>query len=80
MFVLRSANFRLSIKAAQETGIFDKVFVSTGNNQIVSVSREYDASVHGLRLLEFFDNKTGVLTVLAYELSGLVWQRGENTG
>ena len=65
-----------SIIAALETGIFDDVIVSTDDEQIASVSREYGASVYGLRPLEISDDKTGVLTVLAYELSCLV-DKGE---
>ena len=60
-----------SITAALETGVFDEVIVSTDDEQIASVSREYGASVFGLRPLEISDDKTGVLAVLAYELSRL---------
>ncbi len=60
-----------SIKAALKTGIFDEVIVSTDSEEIANVSREYGASVFGLRPLEFSDDKTGVLAVLAYELSSL---------
>ena len=60
-----------SIKTALETGIFDDVIVSTDDEQIASVSKEYGASVYRLRPLEISDDQTGVLTVLAYELSCL---------
>ena len=60
-----------SIKTAIETGIFDEVIVSTDDEEIASVSREFGASVFGLRPLGISDDKTGVLQVVAYELAEL---------
>ena len=65
-----------SINAALKTGIFDDVIVSTDDEDIANVSREYDASVYELRPPEISDDKTGVLAVAAYELSRLA-QKGE---
>lgn len=60
-----------SIETALDTGIFGEVIVSTDNEQIASISKEFGASVYGLRPLEISDDKTGVLPVIAYELSTL---------
>lgn len=65
-----------SIKVALETGIFDEVIVSTDDEKIANVSREFGASVFELRPFEISDDKTGVLTVLAYELASLA-KKGE---
>ena len=48
-----------SIKAALKTGIFDEVIVSTDSEEIANVSREYGASVFGLRPVEFPTTRRG---------------------
>ena len=60
-----------SIETALESTLFDQVLVSTDDEEIATVSREYGATVDELRPPEFSDDVTGVLDVVSHEIRQL---------
>lgn len=58
-----------SIKAAIESEIFDEVMVSTDDDEIASISREYGASVPFMRTLKTSDDYATTADVLSEVLS-----------
>ena len=64
-----------SIERALESTLFDQVLVSTDDEQIATVSREYGATVDELRPPEFSDDVTGVLDVVSHEIRQLANRR-----
>lgn len=52
-----------SIKNAIKSKLFDKVIVSTDNNRIANISREYGAEIH-IRSSKFSDDTTDTPTVI----------------
>ena len=60
-----------SIEAAQRSGLFDDVVVSTDDEVIASVAKKYDATVPFLRPAGIADDVTGVMAVIAHALREL---------
>ena len=54
-----------------ESALFDQVLVSTDDEEIATVSRQYGATVDELRPPEFSDDVTGVLDVVSHEIRQL---------
>jgi len=59
-----------SIKAAQNTNLFDKIIVSTDSQEIARVSKEFGAEVPFIRPANLADDYTGTDAVI---LHGLYW-------
>lgn len=53
-----------SIEAALQSGCFDKVIVSTDDDEIAEVARQYGASVPFMRPVELSDDYTGTIPVI----------------
>jgi N-acylneuraminate cytidylyltransferase len=53
-----------SIEAALQSGCFDKVIVSTDDDEIAEVARQYGASVPFMRPAELSDDYTGTIPVI----------------
>ncbi len=60
-----------SIETALESSLFDQVLVSTDDEEIATVSRQYGATVNELRPPEISDDVTGVLDVVSHEIKQL---------
>lgn len=65
-----------SIEAAKKSGLFDHVIVSTDDEEIAEVAREYGAEVPFLRPESLADDHTGTGAVAAHALRWLQ-ERGE---
>jgi N-acylneuraminate cytidylyltransferase len=63
-----------SIRAAIESGCFERVVVSTDDAEIAAVAREHGADVPFLRPADLSDDRTGTIPVIAHAAR---WQ-GEN--
>ena len=57
-----------SIEAAQESGCFDRVIVSTDDAEIAEVARQYGAEVPFMRPLELSDDHTGTIPVIRHAI------------
>ena len=57
-----------SIEAAQRTGLFDRIVVSTDDEEIASISRKYGADVPFARPAELSDDYTGTAPVIAHAI------------
>ena len=57
-----------SIKAAVSCGCFDKVIISTDNEEIAEVSREYGAEVPFVRPAEISDDHTPTIPVIRHAI------------
>jgi pseudaminic acid cytidylyltransferase len=57
-----------SIEAALQSGIFDQVIVSTDDDEIAEVSRQYGASVPFMRPAELSDDHTGTIPVICHAI------------
>jgi pseudaminic acid cytidylyltransferase len=57
-----------SIRVAQETGLFDRVIVSTDSLEIAAIAREYGAEVPFLRPAELADDFTGTAEVVCHAI------------
>lgn len=62
-----------SIEAALESGCFDKVIVSTDDEEIAEIARQYGASVPFIRPSELSDDYTGTIPVIQ---QAITWCRG----
>ncbi|NQT71705.1 MAG: pseudaminic acid cytidylyltransferase [Chloroflexi bacterium] len=60
-----------SIKAAQETALFDRIIVSTDSEEIAKVAKQWGAEVPFLRPAELADDFTGDVAVLIHALTWL---------
>lgn len=60
-----------SIEAALESGCFDKVIVSTDDEEIAEVAREFGASVPFMRPSELADDYTGTIPVIQQAIERL---------
>ena len=60
-----------SIRVAQETGLFDRIIVSTDSLEIADIAREYGAETPFLRPAELSDDFTGTVPVLLHALNWL---------
>jgi pseudaminic acid cytidylyltransferase len=57
-----------SILAAQESGVFDKIIVSTDSKEIATIARDYGAEVPFFRPPELSDDFTGTNKVIAHSV------------
>ena len=57
-----------SIEAALESGCFDRVIVSTDDEEIAEVARQYGAEVPFMRPLELSDDHTGTIPVIRHAI------------
>ena len=57
-----------SIAAAQESGLFDHIIVSTDDAKIAEVSRAHGAEVPFMRPLDLSDDYTGTIPVIAHAI------------
>ncbi len=55
-----------SIKTAIESGVFDKIIVSTDDEEIADVARKYGAEVPFIRPAELSDDHTATIPVIAH--------------
>ena len=60
-----------SIKAAQASGLFDRIIVSTDSDEIAEVAKIYGAEVPFIRPAELSDDFTGTVPVLLHALDWL---------
>ncbi|MFM5229012.1 pseudaminic acid cytidylyltransferase [Aeromonas media] len=63
-----------SIRAAQEAGCFDQIIVSTDDEKIAEVAREYGASVPFIRPPELADDHAGTQEVIAHAINWAISQ------
>jgi pseudaminic acid cytidylyltransferase len=61
-----------SIAAARECGLFDRIIVSTDDDEIAGVAREHGADTPFVRPAELADDHTGTDPVVAHALSWLI--------
>ena len=61
-----------SIKAAIASGCFDKIVVSTDDEEIAQVARSYGAEVPFMRPRELSDDHTATIPVIAHAISASV--------
>ncbi len=64
-----------SIRAAQETGLFDKIIVSSDSQEIARISKEYGAEIPFTRPTELADDFTGTDEVVLHAIS---WFQNQN--
>ena len=57
-----------SLKAAQESGLFDEIHVSTESEEIASIVEKLGAPVHFMRPIELADDHTPITPVLQWVL------------
>jgi N-acylneuraminate cytidylyltransferase len=57
-----------SIEAALESGCFDRIIVSTDDDEIAEVARQHGAEVPFLRPLELSDDHTGTIPVIRHAI------------
>ncbi|HEX5792518.1 MAG TPA: pseudaminic acid cytidylyltransferase [Rheinheimera sp.] len=62
------------IQAARQSGCFDRILVSTDDDEIASIARRYGAEVPATRPAELADDHTGTSAVIRYELAQLLQQ------
>ncbi|MFH0708576.1 MAG: pseudaminic acid cytidylyltransferase [Pseudomonadota bacterium] len=60
-----------SIEAAVKSGLFDKIIVSTDDDEIAEVARNYGAEVPFLRPKELSDDHTATIPVIAHAIQAL---------
>lgn len=60
-----------SIETAKNSGLFDKIIVSTDDNEIADVARSYGAEVPFIRPKELSDDHTGTTPVIAHAIGML---------
>ena len=57
-----------SIEVAKASGLFDKIIVSTDDNEIAKVAKQYGAEVPFIRPAELSDDYTGTTPVIAHAI------------
>lgn len=67
-----------SIEAARESGCFDRIIVSTDDEEIAEVACTFGAEVPFLRSSELSDDYTGTTPVIAHAIQYLQQQRDES--
>lgn len=60
-----------SIEAARRSSCFDEIIVSTDDDEIAEVAREYGASVPFLRPVSLSDDHTGTIPVISHAIDWL---------
>ena len=68
-----------SISAAQQTGLFDQVVVSTDDDEIASVAREFGATTPFVRPKELADDFTGTNAVVKHAVAWFNTQSNDVT-
>lgn len=63
-----------SIEAAQESGLFERIIVSTDDPEIAAVARRYGAEVPFMRPASLSDDYTGTIPVIRYAIEWLLAQ------
>ena len=63
-----------SIEAAQKSGVFDQIIVSTDDEQIAEVAREYGAEVPFMRPAELSNDYAGTIPVIHHAADWLISQ------
>ena len=63
-----------SIEAAQKTGIFDRIIVSTDDKEIASIAKEWGAEVPFMRPDELSEDHTATIPVIAHAVDWLLEQ------
>jgi len=66
-----------SIDAARESGIFDRIIVSTDDREIAGIAAEHGAEVPFLRPAALADDYTGTVAVIAHALGALQREHGD---
>jgi len=65
-----------SIEAARESGLFDRIVISTDNDEIAEVAKTYGAEVPFMRPMALADDYTGTIPVIAHAI-GWLSEHGE---
>jgi len=60
-----------SIKTAQKSGLFEKIIVSTDDEEIADIARSYGADVPFMRPKELSDDHTATIPVIAHAIQTL---------
>ncbi len=60
-----------SIEAAQHSAVFDRVIVSTDDQKIAKVAKEYGAELPWLRPAKFAEDSSSIIDALVYEINKL---------
>lgn len=60
-----------SILAAQNSGLFERIIVSTDDNEIAEIAKEWGAEVPFLRPAELSDDYTGTMEVIQHSINQL---------
>jgi len=68
-----------SIEAAVNSGVFDRVIVSTDDQDIADISKKYGAEIPFIRPQELADDYTGTSDVVVHAIKELA-AKGENIG
>jgi pseudaminic acid cytidylyltransferase len=66
-----------SIEAAKKSQLFDKIIVSTDDEQIAEVARKHGAEIPFMRPKELADDFTGTDTVILHALNWIIKHGGE---
>jgi pseudaminic acid cytidylyltransferase len=66
-----------SIEAARQSGCFDRIVVSTDDEEIADVARKWGADAPFIRLPELSDDYTGTVPVIAHAIQ---WQQENGEG
>lgn len=61
-----------SIEAAQQSGVFDRIIVSTDDEEIAEVARKYGAEVPFMRPEEFSNDFAGTIPVIRHAINWLI--------
>ena len=64
-----------SIQAAQDAGIFDRIIVSTDDEEIAAVAQEYGADIPFIRPVDLADDFTGTASVIIHAIKWYI-ERG----
>lgn len=57
-----------SIEAAEKSGCFDRIIVSTDSDEIADIARQYGAEIPFKRLASLSDDHTGTIPVIKYAI------------
>ncbi|HEX5710239.1 MAG TPA: pseudaminic acid cytidylyltransferase [Sulfuricurvum sp.] len=60
-----------SIKAAQKSGLFDRIIVTTDDEEIANIARGYGAEIPFIRPKELSDDHTATIPVIAHAIETL---------
>lgn len=66
-----------SIEAAKASGCFDKVIVSTDDQEIADIAKQWGAEVPFMRPVELSDDYTGTIPVIRHAIQWLMSNEGE---